>query len=235
MNPIIVEAAGKHTASVIFAHGLGDSAQGWYPLARSLAAKRQFSHIRWILPTAPVQPVTANGGYRMTSWFDIQDFNPRAGIIAEDDAGMLASVRTINTLVSAEVDAGIPADRVLVGGFSQGAVISYLTGLTSERKLAGVAALSGFLGMSGKIKSVRGARYIPMLTDHAVKLPIFHGHGDADEVVQYKWGKQTVDTLKELGVQNVDFRTYRGMGHSICPEEQADLEAFIAKVIPAEP
>ncbi|BGP43020.1 hypothetical protein JCM10449v2_007035 [Rhodotorula kratochvilovae] len=225
-NPMIVEAAGKHTASIIFAHGLGDSAQGWYPLARALAAKKQFAHIRWVLPTAPVQPVTANGGYRMTSWFDIQDLNPRAGIIAEDDAGMLASVRTITALVSAEVDAGIPAERVLVGGFSQGAVISYLVGLTSERKLAGVAALSGFLGMAGKVKS--------MMTDHAAKLPIFHGHGDADEVVQYKWGKQTVDTLKELGVQNLDFRTYRGMGHSICPEEQADLEAFIAKVLPAD-
>ncbi|BGP51210.1 hypothetical protein JCM10450v2_007139 [Rhodotorula kratochvilovae] len=209
-NPMIVEAAGKHTASIIFAHGLGDSAQGWYPLARALAAKKQFAHIRWVLPTA----------------FDIQDLNPRAGIIAEDDAGMLASVRTITALVSAEVDAGIPAERVLVGGFSQGAVISYLVGLTSERKLAGVAALSGFLGMAGKVKS--------MMTDHAAKLPIFHGHGDADEVVQYKWGKQTVDTLKELGVQNLDFRTYRGMGHSICPEEQADLEAFIAKVLPAD-
>lgn len=67
---------------------------------------------------------------------------------------MLSSVRTIQSLISSEVDAGIPSDRILVGGFSQGAVISYLTGITSERKLAGIAALSGFLGMAGKIKSV---------------------------------------------------------------------------------
>lgn len=77
---------------------------------------------------------------------------------------MLSSVRTIQSLISTEVDAGIPSDRILVGGFSQGAVISYLTGITSERKLAGVVALSGFLGMSAKIKSVR-------LTYLHVKLP----------------------------------------------------------------
>lgn len=90
--------------------------------------------------------------------FDIQELNPHAGIRAEDDVGMLSSVRTISSLIAQEVDAGIPSERIVVGGFSQGAVISYLTGITSERKLAGVAALSGFLGMADKVKSVRGLR-----------------------------------------------------------------------------
>lgn len=57
---MIVEAAGKHTATVIFSHGLGDSAAGWHPFAQSL--KGQLKHVKWILPTAPVQPVTLNGG-----------------------------------------------------------------------------------------------------------------------------------------------------------------------------
>lgn len=67
-NPFIVEPLSKHTASIIFAHGLGDSAAGWAPLAQALSRKPQFAHVRWVLPTAPVAPVTANGGYRMTSW-----------------------------------------------------------------------------------------------------------------------------------------------------------------------
>lgn len=91
----------------------------------------------------------------LTYRFDIQEFNPRSGIRADDEPGMLSSVRTIQQLISSELEAGIPSDRILVGGFSQGAVIAYLTGITSERKLAGVVALSGFLGMAGKIKSVR--------------------------------------------------------------------------------
>ncbi|GAA5877778.1 hypothetical protein JCM3774_000755 [Rhodotorula dairenensis] len=226
VNPLVIEPLGKHTASIIFSHGLGDTSAGWAPLAMTLRQKPQFRHIRFVLPTAPVQPVTANGGYRMTSWFDIQEFNPRSGIRADDEAGMLSSVRTIQSLISTEVDAGIPSDRILVGGFSQGAVISYLTGITSERKLAGIVALSGFLGMAGKIKSMK--------TDHATKLPIFHGHGDADQVVEHQWGQKTVETLKELGFADITFKTYPGMEHSFCDAEQRDLEAFIQRVIPAD-
>ena len=87
----------------------------------------------------------------------------------------------------------------MIGGFSQGACIAYLTALTSERKLAGVAALSGWLGMAEKIKSVRlllfaftpylGVRVEAvmgkqMMTDHATKLRVFHGHGTGDQVVK---------------------------------------------------
>ncbi|GAA5900046.1 hypothetical protein JCM6882_002598, partial [Rhodosporidiobolus microsporus] len=178
----------------------------------------------------PVQPVTCNGGYRMTSWFDIQEL-PSPGdpspIVAEDEPGMLASVAVINKLVAAEVDAGVESGRVVVGGFSQGAVIAYLTALTSERKLGGVIALSGFLGMAGKVKSMK--------TDHAHKLPVFHGHGTADPIVQFPWGKKTVDVLRsELGFENVEFHQYPGMGHSFCDAEQKDLEKWIDRVLPAE-
>jgi len=69
-NPVVLPALGKHTATVIFAHGLGDSAAGWVPLARELREK--FKHVKWVLPTAPEQPVSINMGMRMTSWFDIQ-------------------------------------------------------------------------------------------------------------------------------------------------------------------
>lgn len=68
--PFVLEAVGKHTATVIFAHGLGDTAAGWIPLARELQPK--FKHVKWVLPTAPEQPVSINMGMRMTSWFDIQ-------------------------------------------------------------------------------------------------------------------------------------------------------------------
>ncbi|GAA6021251.1 hypothetical protein JCM11491_001525 [Sporobolomyces phaffii] len=222
-NPVVLEALGKHTATVIFAHGLGDSAAGWVPLAQSLRSK--FKHVKWVLPTAPTQPVSINMGMAMTSWFDIQSLPP-AELRADDDKGMLESVRTINSLITDETDAGIPSNRVLIGGFSQGACIAYLTGLTSERKLAGVAALSGWLGMADKIQS--------MMTDHASKTPIFHGHGTGDQVVKFDWGKQSVDKLKEFGFKDVDFKSYPGMPHSFCDAEQRDLEAFIRKVLPEQ-
>jgi len=58
-------------------------------------------------------------------------------------------------------------------------------------------------------------------------------HGDADPVVAYKWGEQSAARLRELGC-NVDFRTYRGLGHSAAPQELEDLCAFLAKVLPPQ-
>ncbi|GAA5826828.1 hypothetical protein JCM5353_005410 [Sporobolomyces roseus] len=226
-NPVVLEAIGKHTATVIFAHGLGDTAAGWVPLAQSLRSK--YKHIKWVLPTAPTQPVSINMGMKMNSWFDIQSLPP-AELRADDDKGMLESVRTINSLITQETDAGLASDRILVGGFSQGACIAYLTALTSERKLAGVAALSGWLGMAEKIKS--GGQQ--MMTDHATKLRVFHGHGTGDQVVKYVWGKESVDKLAEFGLKDIEFKSYPGMQHSFCEEEQADLEKFIQKVLPEQ-
>lgn len=67
---------------------------------------------------------------------------------------MLRTVRKLNELITAEVDAGIPADRIIIGGFSQGGAMSLLTGLTTERKLGGVAVMSAWLPLKAKFKAV---------------------------------------------------------------------------------
>lgn len=83
--------------------------------------------------------------------FDLADFSRKG---PEDEVGMLKSVKSLNEIISEEIDNGIPASRIVLGGFSQGAVMTLLTGLTSERKLAGLAVLSGRVPLMGKFKSV---------------------------------------------------------------------------------
>jgi lysophospholipase-1 len=83
------------------------------------------------------------------------NFNPD-----EDEAGMLRSSRQINELISAEIDAGMNPNRIVLGGFSQGGAMSLLTGLTSERKLGGIVVLSAWLPLRKKIKSVSVAQMI---------------------------------------------------------------------------
>lgn len=73
---------------------------------------------------------------------------------------MLRSSRQINELISAEIDAGVNPSRIVLGGFSQGGAMSLLTGLTSERKLGGIAALSAWLPLRRKFKSVSVAQTI---------------------------------------------------------------------------
>ncbi|SGY74025.1 BQ5605_C005g03335 [Microbotryum silenes-dioicae] len=221
MSVMTVLPKGKHTATIIFSHGLGDSAAGWYPFAQALAPR--FKHVKWVLPTAPTQPVTLNGGMPMNSWFDIRSLTP-TNSSQEDERGLLASVRTISDWVASEVDAGIPANRIVVGGFSQGAVVSLAVGATLERKLAGLISLSGFLMLADKLKS--------MQVDHAPSYPVFWGHGTGDPVVRYQWGEMSVQKLRELGWKNIQFESYPGMQHTLGAKEQQDVEAWLKKILP---
>jgi len=150
---------------------------------------------------------------------------------------MLESSRQLNELITAEMDGGLDATRIVLGGFSQGGAMSLLTGLTSERKLAGLAVLSGFLPLQHKFKA--------MLSDHARSIPIFWGHGSADPLVKYEWCEKSVAFLskqckiKELGeddktVVGLRCKVYQGMVHSSSPEEMDDLRSWLKSVIPRE-
>lgn len=61
----------------------------------------------------------------------------------EDEKGLLESSSQIGDLVSQEISAGIPSNRIVLGGFSQGAAMTLLTGLTTDKKLAGLVVMSG--------------------------------------------------------------------------------------------
>ena len=72
----------------------------------------------------------------------------------EDEKGMVDSAHLINQVITSEIDNGIDANRIVLGGFSQGGTMSLMSGLTSGRKLAGLAVLSGWLPLRNKFKSV---------------------------------------------------------------------------------
>ncbi|KAI0940286.1 hypothetical protein AcV5_001435 [Taiwanofungus camphoratus] len=231
---LTVNPRSKHTATIIFVHGLGDSGHGWKPVADVYARDNAMSHIKWILPHAHMSPVTANMGMEMPSWFDIFDFDFGG---QEDEAGMLRTAHALNQLISAEIDAGIPANRVVLGGFSQGGAMSLLTGLTTERKLGGLVVLSGWLPLATKFKA--------MASPHIKSLPIFWGHGKRDPLVKYPLGVRSVEFLKsQLGVLpaasdspqagGICFNSYDGLPHSTNNEELRDLLAWLKKVLPGE-
>ncbi|KAH9939253.1 Phospholipase/carboxylesterase [Epithele typhae] len=232
---LTVAPLAKHTATVIFVHGLGDSGHGWKPVADMFAREPSLQHVKWILPHAPTMPVTGNAGSQMPSWFDIYDFGSING--REDDDGMLKTAHALNQLITAEVDAGIAADRVVLGGFSQGGAMSLLTGITSERRLAGLAVLSGWLPIRMKAKA--------MISDRAKKLPIFWGHGKADPIVRFEVAQMSLEFLKkEMGINavepdavlggGIEFHAYDGLPHSTVPEELDALQAFLQKTVPAQ-
>jgi predicted esterase len=199
-DPIVIQAQGKHTATIIVCHGLGDSGAGWVFLAEQFLQQKKLEQVKFIFPNAPSIPITINGGMRMPGWYDITSLNSIDR--GEDEVGVTQSKGYLHGLIRQEIAAGIPSERIVLGGFSQGGAMSLIAGLTCPQKLAGVFGLSSYLLLQNKFESM--AR---VSGDANLKTPVFLGHGNADPVVKYEFGKLTAEALKGMGF-DVDFRTY---------------------------
>ncbi|KAL8647790.1 MAG: hypothetical protein Q9226_006283 [Calogaya cf. arnoldii] len=222
LAPLVVPALKKHTATVIWAHGLGDTGHGWLSMAENYRRRGKFEEVAFIFPNAPNIPITVNFGMQMPGWYDIIAFNDLAQ--AQDQPGILKSRDYFHSLIKAEIDKGIPSSRIILGGFSQGGSISIFAGLTSPYPLAGIFCLSSYLLL---------ADALPKLITPAVKsanssTPIFMGHGEVDPLVKLEWGQRTAEALKGLGWQ-VDMRVYKGLAHSADPKEMDDLEGWLSE------
>ncbi|KAH0839774.1 Alpha/Beta hydrolase protein [Lanmaoa asiatica] len=213
----VVKPSAEHTATVIFLHGLGDSGSGWLGIVEMV--KNELPHVKWLLPNAPSRSITANRGFVMPGWFDLPSWD--LGDKHEDRDGMLDSARTIDKYIQDEINAGIPAERIVVGGFSQGGSMSLLAGLAARRedglfggkygwKLAGVAVLSGWMPLQDAFPKVALTPYqtrdntnelSQMASPHLATTPILMCHGTADTVVPYSLGQRASRTLtNDLGL-----------------------------------
>ncbi|EKM79942.1 hypothetical protein AGABI1DRAFT_113186 [Agaricus bisporus var. burnettii JB137-S8] len=226
---LTIPALSKHSATVIFIHGLGDTGHGWQPVADMIRKDPALAHVKWILPHSPTRPVTANLGMEMPSWFDIYSFGFQT---TEDEKGMIESKKLIEQVVTDEVNSGTPSERIFLGGFSQGGTMSLLVGLTGERKFAALAILSSWLPLRKKFKT--------MVAPHASSTAIFWGYGSDDSLIGADLTKQSLEVLEssgipraqEPGVPGLTVQRYERMGHETNLKELDDLKQFIKKWIP---
>ncbi|KAK1999803.1 hypothetical protein LX36DRAFT_655137 [Colletotrichum falcatum] len=225
--PLVFPAAGKHTATVIFAHGLGDTGKGWASAVENWRRRQRLDEVKFVLPHAPEIPITCNWGMRMPGWFDIKKIDGTVECLreSEDEPGMLASAEYFRSLVQAEVDAGIPSERVVLGGFSQGGAMAILAGLTGPHRIAGVVGLSTWLPLSDKFAGLAPADKPNQDT------PVFLGHGTADPLVRPQLNELSAEALKKLGYK-LTRKLYPGMPHAACPEELDDVEEFLRERLP---
>ncbi|PHH63841.1 hypothetical protein CDD81_5398 [Ophiocordyceps australis] len=229
--PLVVPAVSRHTATVIFVHGLGDTGAGWADAVQQWRQRKRLDEVKFVLPTAPAIPITVNMGMRMPGWFDIKNLGPDIKSLPktpheEDVEGVLESRTYLHSLIQAEVSDGIPSERVILGGFSQGGAMSIFAGLTAPVKIAGIAGLSSWLPLYSVF-----AQYKPE-GDVNKDTPILMAHGDRDPLVKYELARVSERALKDMGY-GVTFKTYRGMEHSACLEELNDVEDFFVSRLAA--
>ncbi|MHC5147251.1 alpha/beta hydrolase [Stenotrophomonas rhizophila] len=191
--------------SVLWLHGLGADGHDFAPIVPELV-RPHWPAIRFVFPHAPVQPITINNGVPMRAWYDIvsMDFRSRA-----DSAGVDASIVELELLIEREVARGIPAERILLAGFSQGGAVILSALLRRTRPLAGLIALSTYLPDPAKAAAARVA--------DAISVPVFMAHGTQDPVIPVAIAEHTAQTLGALGLP-VQWHTYT-MAHQVCAEE----------------
>lgn len=214
-----IETAARPDAAVLFMHGLGDNGHGWSDVVPALRLPAT-SQVRFVFPHAPEIPVTLNGGYVMSAWYDLYDADLGARV---DMAGMRETRSRIERLISRERERGIAARRIVVGGFSQGGAVALYAGLRYKERLAGVAALSAYVVDASSI----AAEASPANRD----VPVFMAHGTADDVVRYAWGEASCRALEDGGWP-VEWHAYP-IAHGAALEEIEALGRFIARVLAA--
>lgn len=217
LEKIIVNPASKATSCVIWLHGLGDSGAGFSPIVPALQLPQDHL-IRFIFPHAPEQAVTINQGAVMRSWYDIKsmDLHNRA-----DLNGVMASEKRLHALIQEQIDSGIPADKIVLAGFSQGGVISLFSGLRYPQKLAGILAMSCYLPNPDALPTD--------LSPANQKTPILQHHGEQDEVVPISAGSMANSLLMGAGYQP-QWQSY-AMPHSVVAEQLADISTWLQKVL----
>lgn len=217
LNYIEIDPPGKVRASIIWLHGLGADGHDFEPIVPELGVMEDLG-LRFIFPHAPERAVTINNGYVMRAWYDIlsMEFLHR-----EDEQGIKTSVAQLQQLVRREIERGVPSERIVVAGFSQGGAIALYGGLSFPSKLAGVLALSTYLPLAGEFEQARQA--VNQDT------PIMMAHGIHDDVVPLGLAELSHERLSGWNYK-LEWHTYP-MAHSVNPAEIGDIGSWLRKVL----
>lgn len=185
---IEIDPPGRPEGVVVWLHGLGADGHDFEPIVPILGLPRA----RFVFPHAPAMPVTINGGMVMPAWYDIVTI----GAGGENEAGVRRAAAQIRALVEHEEQNGVPADRIILAGFSQGAAMALHVGTRYPRALRGIMVLSGYevLARTREREETLANRATPMLFCHGTADPVvpiaagrmaYEAHGRPDRPAEW--------------------------------------------------
>ncbi len=202
--------------TMIWLHGLGADGYDFEHIVPELRLPADTA-VRFVFPHAPNRPVTINDNHVMPAWFDIKDLN---WLTTVDEQGVRTSIQQITNLIAQQRSLGMPSERIILAGFSQGGVIALHTAARYHEKLGGVIALSTYLPMHMEM----AAEINPLNRD----IPIFMAHGELDPMVPIIAGRESCTSLR--GIQpNVEWREYP-IDHHVSPDEIIDIRRWLENI-----
>ena len=214
LDAVEITTGSEPTAAVIWLHGLGADGHDFEPIVPELQLPSDLQ-LRFVFPHAPIRPVTINGGMHMRAWYDIVSLDSEGRADAD---GVRERTAILEALIAREIERGVPAQNIVIAGFSMGGAIAIHTALHTSHRLAGLMALSTYLPIPGDVETSTGGR----------DLPVFAAHGTFDPMVLHQWGKASADSLAAAGF-TVEWHEYP-MQHAVCAEEIEDIRTWLLKV-----
>lgn len=210
-----IEPTQTATASVIWLHGLGANGHDFEPIVPELKLPAGLP-IRFIFPHAPEMPVTINGGHIMPAWYDILEMSIERKV---DETQLRQSASDVVNLIEREIERGVPSEKIILAGFSQGGAVAYEAALSYGKPLAGLLCLSTYLATKGSLQRHEANQDIPV--------QIFHG--SLDPVVPVSLGVDACEVLKGWGY-SVAYETFP-IEHSVCLEEIDGVSGWVQRVL----
>jgi phospholipase/carboxylesterase len=210
---VVLEPAGRPDSAVLWLHGLGASGHDFVPIVPHLGLPTT----RFVFPHAPERPVTINGGARMPAWYDITSLAPGPG--REPEADIREGAAMVTAWLGRLAAEGVPAERTVLAGFSQGGALALHVGHRHPERLAGVMVLSAYLLLEETVD----AEGRP---DNAGTSMLFC-HGTRDEVVPLARGRRAFERFT-TGGRDVRWADYP-MGHEVCLPEVRAIRGWLAE------
>ena len=206
----LIPKDGTYSHLLIWLHGFGSSADEYVPIFDG-SGKIDIipPKTKVILLNAPVMPITKLKGRTVSSWFNYITDN------SYDFNDIIKNSHKIMKIIKNE-GKKIGYDQIIVGGFSQGACMSYYLGYNLPFLLGGIISCSGEL-----------FKEVEILKENE-NLKVFIGHGDADEVINYSKMKKSIERISNK--EKLDLHTYKNVGHQIIYDEFKDIEEFMKKI-----
>lgn len=218
LDCIEINPSGQPAATIIWLHGLGADGHDFEAIVPELHLPESLP-VRYVFPHAPVKSITINAGLRMRAWFDILDFKFNSDSVDMDQ--FLESEDMLAALIQAELISGMPSDRILLAGFSQGGAIVLHTGLRYPKQLAGIMALSMHLPTVNNLA--------PELSPANRNIPIMMAHGQMDPVIPVAKAIETRQELTRRGYE-VSWHAYP-MQHSVCADEIRSIRSWLIEIL----